>query len=49
MLEEKAITLYSYIPLSQEERKFLLLSPYFPWMEELKEEVAAQDFLIELT
>ena len=49
ILEKKLITVYGDIQLSQDEKKFLSLGPYFPLMEDVKEEVAAQDFLIGLT
>ena len=48
-LFEKMVTVYGDIELSEQERKFLILGPRFPLMENLKEEIAAQDFLTGLT
>ena len=49
VLSEKVVTIYGEVELSKAERKFLNLGPQFPLMEELKEEIAAQDFLTGLT
>ena len=48
-LEEKLITLYGGVELSESERRFLSLGPTFPLMEDLEESVADQDFLTATT
>ena len=48
-LEEKLITVYGDVQLTSQERKFLSLGPYFPLMENLDRETAAQDFLTAIT